>query len=81
MNTIDQNAYISCDLTALKTTITANELISSIVIYGSENNDSLFSIDGLLIKIENKNQLGIVDGLFSKIVTLNGRTPNVIRMS
>ena len=81
VNTIDQNAYISCDLTALKTTITANELISSIVIYGSENNDSLFSIDGLLIKIENKNQLGIVDGLFSKIVTLNGRTPNVIRMS
>jgi len=75
-NIIDYNAYISCELRA-----TTPGRISSIEVYGSENNDSLFSIDGLLLKVENKNEPGIQDGLFSKIVTLNARTPNVIQFN
>jgi len=74
-NTIDYNAFISCELHTISA---AAGRISSIEVTGSENNLSLFSMDGLSLKVENKNEPGIKDGLFSKIVTLDGRTPNVI---
>ena len=77
-NIIDKDAFIRCDLNAKNRVITPNETLSSIVVYGSENNDSLFSIDGFILKIENKGQQGIQDGLFSKSVTLTGYSPNVI---
>ena len=73
---VDTGAYITCDIKSINPTI--SQTLSSIVVYGSENNDSLFSIDGFNLKIENKNQPGIQDGLFSKIVALNGFTPNVV---
>ena len=80
VNRIDKTAYVSVDMQANADTTLDNQILSSISIIGSQKNDSLFSIEGMIMKIENRYVPGIADGLFFKEVTLNTYTPNVISL-
>lgn len=77
--TVDYNAFISVEMSSLTLAQTPQTSISEIKIYGSQNNAMKFTIDGMMLRIENKNQPGIPDGLFYYSTTLTKYTPNVIK--
>ena len=77
-NIVDKNAFVSVEISSFTNTFSPQTTLSSIIIYGSGNNNSIFTINGMKLKIENKNQPGIPDGLFYSTMTLTGFTPNII---
>lgn len=82
INTIDKNAYVALDLKSKEAVnLSANsQIISTINIIGSSNNDTRYSITGMMMKVENRNTPGVADGLFYKNITLNSYTPNTITL-
>jgi len=76
--TVDYNAFISLEMSSLTLAQTPQTSISAIKIYGSQNNAMKFTIDGMMLRIENKNQPDIPDGLFFYSTILSRYTPHVI---
>jgi hypothetical protein len=77
---IDKNAYVAVSLKSKPDSCIANQSVSSISITGSFNNESRYTIEGMKMRIENKNVTGLADGLFYTEVTLNNYTPNIVTL-
>jgi hypothetical protein len=77
-NVVDKNAFVSVELSSFTHVHSPQTTISSIIIYGSGNNNSIFTTNGMTLKIENKNEPGIPDGLFYSTIKLTSFTPNII---
>jgi len=77
---IDKNAYVAVSLKSKPDTDIGSQAISSIAIFGSFNNESRYTIEGMKMRIENKNVKGLADGLFYREVTLDNYTPNIVTL-
>jgi hypothetical protein len=77
---VDKNAYVAVSLKSKPSSCINSQAISSISIIGSFNNESRYTIDGMKMRIENKNVPGLADGLFVREVTLGNYSPNIVTL-
>jgi hypothetical protein len=75
---VDRDAFISVEMSSISNIYKPETAISSILLIGSQNNNMKFTIAGMQLRTENKNQPGIPNGLFYSTRILTSYTPNII---